>query len=64
MKKIYIAGAGGMLGEALFNVFKKNYELKCSDIDVNDDWISFLDFRNKNDYKTDVKDFFLTTYFI
>ena len=58
MKKIYIAGAGGMLGEALFKVFKNNYELKCSDIDVNDDWISFLDFRNQNDYKADVKNFF------
>ena len=30
MKKIYIAGAGGMLGEAFHKVFKDQYELKCS----------------------------------
>lgn len=57
MKKIYISGSGGMLGDALFHVFKNNYQLKCSDIDVNEDWISYLDFRNLNEYKNDVKSF-------
>ena len=57
MKKIYISGSGGMLGDALFNVFNKNYKLKCSDIDVNEDWISYLDFRNLKEYKNDVKSF-------
>ena len=45
--KIYIAGSGGMLGEAFYKVFKEDYILKCSDIDVNDNWLSYLDF---NDY--------------
>ena len=45
-KKIYIAGAGGMLGEAFYRVFGDDYELKCTDIDVNDKWISYLDFRS------------------
>ena len=58
MKKIYIAGAGGMLGEALFNVFKKNYTLKCSDIDINENWISYLDIRKHSEYREDVKNFF------
>ena len=40
MKKIYIAGCGGMLGEAFYNKFGESYELKCSDIDVNDSWLS------------------------
>lgn len=57
MKKIYISGSGGMLGDALFHVFKNNYQLKCSDIDVNEDWINYLDFRNLNEYKNDVKSF-------
>ena len=49
-KKIYIAGAGGMLGKAFYEIFKDEYDLKCSDIDVNEDWLEFLDFRNEIDY--------------
>lgn len=54
MKKIYIAGCGGMLGEAFYLQFKNNFDLKCTDKDVNEDWLSFLDFRDFNAYKTDV----------
>ena len=57
MKKIYIAGAGGMLGDAFYNVFKKNYDLKCSDVDLNEPWLSYLDFRNYELYKNDVFNF-------
>lgn len=56
-KKIYIAGSGGMLGEAFFNQFHNEYILKCTDKDVNEDWLSFLDFRDLNEYKKDVLDF-------
>ena len=56
-KKIYAAGCGGMLGEAFYKVFSKQYELKCSDIDVNEDWLSFLDFRDLEAYKKDVTKF-------
>ena len=56
-KKIYIAGCGGMLGDAFYNVFKNNYNLKCTDIDINDDWLSHLDFRNYEKYNNDVNDF-------
>jgi dTDP-4-dehydrorhamnose reductase len=57
MKKIYIAGCGGMLGEAFYKQFKNVYELKCTDKDVNEKWLSFLDFRNFEAYKKDVFDF-------
>jgi dTDP-4-dehydrorhamnose reductase len=57
MKKIYIAGAGGMLGEAFYTQFKNEYTLKCTDKDVNEDWISYLDFRNCETYKKDVEAF-------
>lgn len=57
MKKIYIAGAGGMLGEAFHKVFKDNYELKCSDIDVNEPWLDYLDFTNRDAYIDDVTAF-------
>ena len=57
MKKIYIAGCGGMLGEAFYIQFKKDFELKCTDKDVNADWLSFLDFRHFEEYRNDVMDF-------
>lgn len=56
-KKIYIAGCGGMLGEAFYTQFKDEYEIKCTDKDVNDEWLSFLDFRDFDAYKKDVLDF-------
>ena len=57
MKKIYLAGSGGMLGEAFYNVFKSSYELKCTDKDVNVDWLSFLDFRDLAAYRKEVESF-------
>lgn len=57
MKKIYIAGSGGMLGEAFYSQFKNDYTLKCSDKDVNEEWLSFLDFRNLDAYMKDVEAF-------
>lgn len=56
MKKIYIAGCGGMLGEAFHKQFS-DYELKCTDIDVNDPWLSCLDFRDLDAYRKDVRGF-------
>jgi dTDP-4-dehydrorhamnose reductase len=57
MKKIYIAGCGGMLGEAFYRQFNADYELKCTDIDVNEEWLSFLDFRDFESYRKDVLQF-------
>ena len=56
-KKIYIAGCGGMLGDAFYKEFKKDYEFKCTDIDVNEDWLSFLDFRDFEAYRKEVLEF-------
>jgi dTDP-4-dehydrorhamnose reductase len=53
-KKIYIAGCGGMLGEAFHEQFKNEYTLKCTDKDVNESWLEFLDFRDFDAYKRDV----------
>ena len=46
-----------MLGSAFYNVFNKDYNLKCTDINVNENWLSFLDFRNLKDYSDDVQSF-------
>jgi dTDP-4-dehydrorhamnose reductase len=56
-KRIYIAGCGGMLGEAFYRVFGDRFELKCTDKDVNEDWLSFLDFRDGDAYRADVAAF-------
>jgi dTDP-4-dehydrorhamnose reductase len=57
MKRIYMAGAGGMLGEAFYYHFKEKYEVKCTDIDVNENWLSYLDFRDFEKYREDVISF-------
>lgn len=57
MKKVYIAGCGGMLGEAFYKAFKNDYECKFTDKDVNSDWLNFLDFREISAYENDVKSF-------
>jgi len=57
MKRIYIAGCGGMLGDAFYEQFRNDYELKCTDIDVNSGWLTYLDFRDLEAYRKDVRDF-------
>lgn len=57
LKRIYMAGAGGMLGEAFHGVFGRSHELKCSDIDVNAPWLSFLDFRDFDAYRNEVLEY-------
>ena len=49
-----MAGSGGMLGEAFHHVFIPSSELKCTDIDVNAPWLSYLDFRDFDAYRADV----------
>ena len=56
-KKIYIAGAGGMLGEAFHHVYRDDFDIRCSDIDVNADWLSCMDFRDADAYRSDVEAF-------
>ena len=57
MKKIFLSGVGGMLGQAFYNIFKDDYKLMCTDIDVNEEWLNYLDFRNFEDYYKEVTKF-------
>ena len=57
MKKVYLAGSGGMLGEAFYDLFNKDYNVLASDIDLNEDWLHFLDFRDFEKYYQDVYNF-------
>ncbi len=52
-----MAGSGGMLGEAFYKVFNEKHDLKCTDIDVNEPWLDYLDFRDKDKYREDVINF-------
>jgi dTDP-4-dehydrorhamnose reductase len=56
-RRIYIAGCGGMLGEAFHKVFGDTSELMCTDIDINEPWLSELDFRDFDDYRAQVTEF-------
>ena len=40
-----------MLGEAFYKIFKNENDLKCTDIDINENWLSFLDFRDYELYE-------------
>lgn len=57
MKKIYISGCGGMLGDAFYSQFKDDYQLRCTDIDVNEEWLSYCDIRNYDEYFSQVFNF-------
>ena len=46
-----------MLGEAFYKIFGGEYDLKCSDIDVNEKWLSYMDFRDYDAYWKDVSEF-------
>lgn len=56
MRKIYLAGAGGMLGQAFYRIYSDS-EVRCTDIDTNEEWLSYLDFRDLEEYRRDVRDF-------
>lgn len=43
-----------MLGEAFYRQFNTKYSLKCTDKDVNEKWLTYLDFRDYEAYKKDV----------
>lgn len=57
MKKIYMAGAGGMLGLAFYKEFKDQYDVRASDKDTNEEWLQELDFRNYDNYLEEVSKF-------
>jgi len=55
--RIYLAGVGGMLGEALHKVLAEKHELMCTDIDVNESWLEKCDFRDFSAYEKKVSAF-------
>jgi len=40
---VLITGCGGMLGEGVYSLFKDSCRVFATDIDVNEDWLTYLD---------------------
>ena len=52
---IYIAGCGGMLGDAFYKIYSNKFNIKCSDKIVNENWLTKLDFTEFDNYFEEVK---------
>jgi dTDP-4-dehydrorhamnose reductase len=55
--RVYIAGCGGMLGEAVYARFKDHATVLATDIDVNADWLSYADVRDYHAIAKSIEDF-------
>lgn len=57
MTRYYVAGAGGMLGDAIYRVMAPGHVIKCTDVAVDEDWVSCCDFRDRDAYARSVNEF-------
>jgi dTDP-4-dehydrorhamnose reductase len=55
--RVYIAGCGGMLGEAVYALWSSQCKVMATDIDVNEDWLSHADVRKFGDMAKSIRDF-------
>lgn len=55
--RVYIAGCGGMLGEAVYQLWSSQCQVKASDIDVNEEWLSHADVRDFESIAESVRSF-------
>lgn len=55
--KVYIAGCGGMLGEAVYEYFSPRTTVLASDIDQNTDWLEYADVRDFEGMQAAIADF-------
>jgi dTDP-4-dehydrorhamnose reductase len=55
--RVYIAGCGGMLGEAVYARWSSQCQVKATDIDVNEEWLSHADVRDFESIADSVRSF-------
>jgi dTDP-4-dehydrorhamnose reductase len=55
--RVYIAGCGGMLGEAVYEYFSPRCDVFASDIDPNTDWLHVADVRDYAQMAKSIADF-------
>jgi len=56
MTRAYISGCGGMLGQAFHEELCGAGAARCTDIDVNEDWLEYIDVRDFHQYRADVRE--------
>ena len=49
--KILITGCGGMLGDAFYNLYYNKLNIRPTDIDLNTDWLEYLDVRDFREFR-------------
>jgi dTDP-4-dehydrorhamnose reductase len=57
LRKAYIAGCGGMLGEAAYRILSESMEIKASDINVRESWLEFADVRDLKQISNNITEF-------
>lgn len=55
--RVYIAGCGGMLGQAVRNVFQDVCLTKATDIDPNESWLEYADVRDYTQMRESIVEF-------
>ena len=55
--RLYVAGAGGMLGEGFHRTARETDVIRFSDKDQNEPWLEFCDFRDFDHYRDEVRAF-------
>lgn len=55
--KVYIAGCGGMLGDAVYNYFSQRTTVKATDIDLNTNWLEYADVRDYSQMEQSIFEF-------
>ncbi len=55
--KVYIAGSGGMLGEAVYLTFNEKCIVKATDINLTEPWLEYADVRNYTEIKKSIIEF-------
>lgn len=55
--RVYIAGCGGMLGQAVYALFAEHADVRATDIDVNESWLSYADVRDYAAIAADIRAF-------
>ena len=55
--RIYVAGCGGMLGEAVYNHFSPIVELMATDIVTNESWLNYADVRDYSSISQSIEAF-------
>lgn len=57
MKRVYIAGCGGMLGQAVYEFFSRKALVKATDINLTSEWLGYADVRGSREILDSVSAF-------